>query len=140
MSHALFRPVAGRADEIIDFIMHTEEVSAHPSVEYAIHLACEEIIANITSYAYPAGVDGYIGLDVTDDGKELRIEIRDGGRPFNPVEKETPDVTQSLDSRDIGGLGIYLVLQMMDQVSYSYEEGKNKLVLVKNINKKGSHD
>lgn len=127
----MFQPVAGRADEIIDFIMQTEEVSAHPSVEYAVRLACEEVIVNIISYAYPAGEDGYIELDVSDEGKELRIEICDGGRPFNPIEREAPDVTLHLENRNIGGLGIYLVLRMMDGVAYLYEEGRNKLVLTK---------
>lgn len=140
MSHTLFQPVAGRVDEIMDFIMHTEEVSAHPSVEYAVRLACEEVIVNIISYAYAAGADGYIELDITDEGKELRIEICDGGRPFNPIDKQSPDVTQSLEERNIGGLGIYLVLQTMDRVTYLYEEGKNKLVLTKDTAGGKSHD
>lgn len=140
MSHALFQPVAGRADEIIDFIMHTEEVAAYPAVGYAVRLACEEVIVNIVSYAYPAGEDGYIELDITCEGNRLRIEICDGGRPFNPIERQAPDVTQSLEDRDIGGLGIYLVLQTMDNVTYVYEEGRNKLVLTKHTDGGKSHD
>ena len=140
MSHALFQPVAGRVDEIIDFILHTEEVSAHPAIGYAVRLACEEVIVNIISYAYPAGVDGYIELDITRESNELRIEICDGGKPFNPVERQAPDVTQHLDDRDIGGLGIYLVLQTMDRVTYLYEEGRNKLVLIKHTGGEKSHD
>lgn len=140
MSHTLFQPIAGRVDEIIDFIMHTEEVSAHPSIEYAVRLACEEVIVNIVSYAYPDGLDAYIELDIADDGKELRIEICDSGRPFNPLERQAPDLTQCLEDRDIGGLGIYLVLQMMDGVTYLYEEGKNKLVLMKSIGGGKNHD
>lgn len=140
MSHALFQPIAGRADEIVDFIMHTEEVSAHPSVEYPVRLACEEVVVNIISYAYPAGVDGYIELDVADEDMHLRIELSDGGLPFNPIERQAPDVTQRLEDRDIGGLGIYLVLQMMDRVTYLYEEGKNKLILIKNTLSEKTHD
>lgn len=136
----MFQPVAGRVDEIMDFIMHTEEVSAHPAVEYAVRLACEEVIVNIASYAYPADAEGYIELDIADKGKELRIEICDGGLPFNPMERQAPDVTQSLESRDIGGLGIYLVFQIMDKVTYLYEEGKNKLVLTKNTDGGMNHD
>lgn len=133
MSHTLFQPVTGRADEIIDFIMYTKEVMAYPSVGYAVRLACEEVVVNIISYAYPAGANGYIELDVTNTDKELRIEICDGGRPFNPIEKQAPDLTQCLEERAIGGLGIFLILHMMDRVTYRYEEGKNKLVLTKNI-------
>ncbi len=140
MSHTLFQPVTGRADEIIDFIMYTKEVMAHPSIGYAVRLACEEVVVNIISYAYPAGVNGYIELDVTDTDKELRIEICDGGRPFNPIERQAPDIAQCLEERDIGGLGIFLILRMMDRVTYRYEEGKNKLVLTKNISGGKSHD
>lgn len=140
MSYTLFQPIAGRVDEIMDFIMHTKEVSAHSAVKYAVRLACEELIVNVVSYAYPAGTDGYIELDITDEGEALRIEICDGGKPFNPIEKEAPDVTQCPEDRDIGGLGIYLVLQTMDEVTYQYEEGKNKLVLMKNTGRGKDHD
>lgn len=140
MSHTLFQPVAGRVDEIMDFIMHTEEVSAHPAVKYAVRLACEELIVNVASYAYPVGTDGYVELDITVAGDVLRIEICDGGRPFNPIEKEAPDVTQRPEDRNIGGLGIYLVLQVMDGVTYQYEEGRNKLVLTKNTGGGKGHD
>lgn len=131
MSHALFQPVAGRADEILDFLMHTEEVLACPSLAYAVRISCEEIIVNIISYAYPAGTDGYIWLAVTKDKEELCIEIQDGGIPFNPLERQEPDISQELEEREIGGLGIFLVLQMMDHVEYRHEEGRNKLRLRK---------
>ena len=132
MSHALFRPIAGRSNEIMDFLMHTEEVSAYPSLAYTFRLACEEIIVNIISYAYPVGVEGYIRIDVIETQGELCIEIEDGGIPFNPVEKEEPDITLKLEEREIGGLGIFLVLRLMDVVEYRREGGQNKLVLKKN--------
>lgn len=140
MSHMLFQPLAGRVDEIMDFIMHTEEVSAYPDIGYAVRLACEEVIANIISYAYPEDADGYIEIDIAGEGNGLRIEICDGGRPFNPVKRQIPDVTQRLDDREIGGLGIYLILQTMDKVTYLYEEGRNKLVLTKHTSGGKSHD
>lgn len=135
MSHALFQPIAGKEEEILDFIMQAREVRAHPSVSYAIRLSCEEIIVNIIRYAYPEQTDGYIGIDVTDSGGELRIVIRDGGRPFNPLEKELPDTSLALEDRDIGGLGILLMRQMMDNVSYIHVDGENRLLMVKNIGK-----
>lgn len=140
MSHTLFQPIAGRVNEIMDFIMCSEEVSAHPSVGYAIRLACEEVVVNIISYAYPSSAEGYVELDIADEGGELRIEICDGGSPFNPIEKEAPDVTQRLEDRDIGGLGIYLVFQTMDRVTYRHEDGKNKLVLTKKTTGGKSHE
>lgn len=139
MSHALFQPIAGRAGEIMDFLIHTEEVLTHPSLVYAVRLSCEEIIVNIISYAYPTGTEGYIWLNVTVENEELCIEIHDGGIPFNPVKKYDPDISQELEKREIGGLGIYLVRQMMDDVEYKYEEGKNKLMLKKRLEAGGGN-
>lgn len=133
MSHALFKPIAGRAEEILDFIMQAHEVRAHPSVSYAIRLSCEEIIVNIIRYAYPEQTDGYIDVGITDAGGELCISIRDGGRAFNPLENKLPDTSLALEDRDIGGLGIFLVRQMMDKVNYIHADGENRLLLIKNI-------
>lgn len=133
MSHALFQPIAGREEEILDFIMQAREVRAHPSVSYAIRLSCEEIIVNIIRYAYPQHTDGYISVGITDTGGELCITIRDGGRPFNPLERELPDISLALEDRDIGGLGILLMRQMMDKVSYIHADGENRLLMIKNI-------
>ena len=133
MSHALFQPITGRANEIVGFLIHAEEVSAHPSLAYTVRLACEEVIVNIISYAYPPGKDGYIRLNVTVNQDELCIEIHDGGIPFNPTEKQKPDITQELEEREMGGLGIFLVVQLMDVVVYRREEGENRLTLKKKI-------
>ena len=139
MSHALFQPIIGKADEIMDYLMHTEEVRTYPSLGYTVRLSCEEIIVNIISYAYPPGVNGYIWLNVVVEQEMLCIEIHDGGTPFNPINREDPDIMQDLGEREIGGLGIFLVLQMMDDVEYKYEEGKNKLILKKRIENEGNN-
>lgn len=136
MSHALFRPITGKEDEILDFIMQAPEVRAHPSVSYAVRLVCEEIIVNIIHYAYPGREDGYIGIDIADDGNALRIMISDGGKPFNPLDSERPDTAKALEDREIGGLGIFLVRQMTDGVSYARADGENRLLLVKNTQAK----
>lgn len=133
MSHAFFQPITGRTNEIMDFLMHTKEVQACPSLAYTIRISCEEIIVNIISYAYPPDADGHIRLEVTRDHGKLCIEIQDGGVPFNPLDRQKPDISQQLEEREIGGLGIFLVLEMMDEVEYRNEEGKNKLILRKRI-------
>lgn len=133
MSHAFFQPITGRTNEIMDFLMHTKEVQACPSLAYTVRISCEEIIVNIISYAYPPDADGYIWLEVTRDDGKLCIEIQDGGVPFNPLDRQKPDISQQLEEREIGGLGIFLVLEMMDEVEYRYEERKNKLILKKRI-------
>ena len=59
--------------------------------------------------------------------------MKDGGIPFNPLEKPDPDVTLSAEERKIGGLGIYMMKKTMDEVSYAYEKGENILTMVKKI-------
>lgn len=106
-----------------------------PEVLKSIMLvAVEEIFVNIAHYAY-GGKSGeaIINLDIKQDPKCCRVEFRDHGIPYNPLEKEDPDITLSAEEREIGGLGIYMVKQSMDLVEYRYEDGCNILTLEKHI-------
>jgi anti-sigma regulatory factor (Ser/Thr protein kinase) len=97
-----------------------------------IRLACEEIVMNVTSYAYPKDADGFLDVEIK---KTDRIIIRftDGGVPFNPLELKMPDTTLSWKLRHIGGLGIFLVTKKMDDVRYEYLDNKNVLTIEKRI-------
>jgi anti-sigma regulatory factor (Ser/Thr protein kinase) len=63
----------------------------------------------------------------------LTITFRDSGIPYNPLEKPSPDISSPASARKIGGLGIFLVQKYSDQLSYSYEDGENRLSLQKTI-------
>ena len=89
-----------------------------------IKLAHEEAVTNVIQYAYP---------DKKDQDKRLTIVITDTGIGFNPLERQEPDLTLSLEERPTGGLGIYLVKQLMTEVSYSRSAGKNILTMAKDI-------
>ena len=97
-------------------------------------IAVEEIFVNIAHYAY-GGKSGeaIINLDIQQDPKCCRVEFRDHGIPYNPLEKADPDITLSAEEREIGGLGIYMVKQSMDKVEYRYEDGCNILTIEKSI-------
>ena len=95
-------------------------------------MACEEIIMNVTSYAYPEDADGFLDVDIQKTDR-MTIRFEDGGVPFNPLEKEKPDTGLSWDKRRIGGLGIFLFRRKMDDVRYTYENGKNVLTIEKVI-------
>ena len=112
-----------------------------------INLALEEAVSNVMLYAYPGtggnvfvefnrGVTGE-GLPVTGDGLrvtgELVFTISDSGIPFDPTQQKEADITLSAEEREIGGLGIHLVRQIMDEVSYERVDDKNVLTLIKNI-------
>ena len=99
-----------------------------------IGVAVEEIFVNIALYAYkPETGKADITFDVDKEKKEAIITFRDKGVAFNPLEKQDPDVTQSAEDRPIGGLGIFLVRQIMDDIRYERKDNKNILTLTKNI-------
>ena len=89
-----------------------------------IGVCVEEIFVNVASYAYESGEgDCIVRLEVEneEDGGKCAITIIDSGKPFNPLLKEEPDITSSADERQIGGLGIFMVKNTMDNVVYKYE-------------------
>lgn len=99
-----------------------------------ISIAVEEIYVNIAHYAYnPEVGHATVLCEIAEDPLQVTIQFLDNGKPFNPLAKEDADITLSADERDIGGLGIYMVKQTMDNVSYSHEEGKNILTLTKTL-------
>lgn len=134
MKELRFQPIAGRAEEIIDAILRTSEVASCPNELYAIHLVCEELVVNIVSYAYPDGAEGYLKILVEKEGGCIVLCFIDGGVAFNPLERDMPDVSLPLEERQIGGLGIFLTLQMMDEVLYKREENENILTIKKRVN------
>ena len=66
------------------------------------------------------------------DGK-VTLRFSDNGRPYDPTEKPDPDTTQSAEEREVGGLGIFMVKKLMDEVTYEYADGSNILTLVKSL-------
>ena len=133
MSKLHFQPVKGQAREILTAILKSPEVaSCNLKETLALRLACEEIVMNVTTYAYPEGVDGFLDVAIQ---KTDRIVIRfeDGGVPFNPLEQIAPNTKLSWKKRRVGGLGIFLISRKMDDVRYVYENHKNVLTIEKVI-------
>jgi anti-sigma regulatory factor (Ser/Thr protein kinase) len=98
-------------------------------------VAAEEVFANIANYAYnPDKGDVQIAVDSQEGKARIVLAFADSGSPFNPLEKEDPDITLSADEREVGGLGIFMVKNMMDDVTYKREDGKNVLTLIKELN------
>jgi sigma-B regulation protein RsbU (phosphoserine phosphatase) len=99
-----------------------------------IRLAVEEIFVNISSYAYDPSVGpAEVRCEVLQDPLRVVIQFLDGGKPFDPLAGEDSDTSeQALLERD-GGLGILLVKETMDEVSYEYKDGRNILTILKNL-------
>ena len=98
-------------------------------------LVAEELLVNVFSYAYPSGVEGeaVISLDVVNfDGEDkLVFKVVDWGEPFNPFEEAPePDLSLDIDSRPIGGLGIFLIKQVSEKQTYRYIDNTNSIWIV----------
>ena len=117
--------------EMMDFISALCE-SMPPQTAFDITLACEELLVNIASYAYPNGEGEYtLRFENDTDNRKVTLIFEDTGIPFNPLSKEDPDLTVPMAERKIGGLGIMMVRKRMDSVGYVYAEGKNILTVMK---------
>lgn len=124
-----FEPISGKVEEIVEYIMDVPELPADEGIKFKVRLCAEEAVVNIVDYAYPDCRDGFIDVGTeTADGCFI-LTLRDGGTPFDPLANPDPDITLSADERKIGGLGIFLCKQMMDEVSYSYLDGCNILTM-----------
>ena len=98
-------------------------------------LVIEEMVSNVIFYAYdPQQQEAAIELRFTWEAGMVSILLRDWGKPFDPTAKEDPDITLSVDDRPIGGLGIFMVKQLMDEVRYERVGSSNLLTLQKRIN------
>lgn len=123
-------------EEVQQFIeSYLEQDNCPPKECIRILIAVEEIYVNIAHYAYPdENADGKgmvrIVLDDSTSGN-IKITFYDDGKPFNPLAKEDPDINLSSEKRKIGGLGIYMVKNNMDQVTYSYKDKQNILSIEK---------
>ena len=90
-----------------------EELGCSIKVQTQIDVAVEEIFVNIASYAYTDGTGtANIRIEYSEEDSTLSITFKDRGIPYNPLEKEDPDVTLSAEERGIGGLGIYMVKKL----------------------------
>ena len=128
-----YDPISGKSGAIIEDVMATPEVDSLPfELNMRIRLCVEEVVENVVNYAYDSG-SGYMEVVTSLVGGVWRIVFEDAGVPFNPLDKEDPDITLSAEDRPIGGLGIFLCKQMMDRVEYRYEKGCNILTMEKKI-------
>ena len=99
-----------------------------------LRLACEEIVVNVTSYAYSPDDEGWLDVQIQKTDRVV-IRFEDGGVPFNPLEQKMPDTSLSWKKRRIGGLGVFLLRRKMDDIRYAYEDHKNILSIEKVISK-----
>ena len=102
--------VQGFVDEALD------QVPCTPETRLQLQIAVEELFVNIASYAYaPDRGEAVIGCRVEQESPSITIQFRDWGKPFDPLAKKDADITLSAEERGIGGLGIYMVKNTMEE-------------------------
>ena len=130
--------VPAEVSELGEFIGRLEsfcdECGVDQSEKSKLLVAAEEIFVNIAYYAYPDALKEHIQetsivFKYIKPLREISLTFSDSGVPYNPFEKEDPDITLSAEERQVGGLGIYMVKQMMDSVAYEYKNKQNILTM-----------
>ena len=104
-----------------------EELECPMKISMKMLIAFDEIFSNIVNYSGAKE----IWLQVLVEDGNLIVRFVDDGKAYNPLEHEDPDTTLSLEDREIGGLGIFMVKKTMDDVQYAYQDGQNMLSLIK---------
>lgn len=131
--------VPARWESIEHLLSFVDTLETHMELSedqaYLLRLVVEEIATNIVKYSYDHHVDGMIELVCETGDGELRVIIRDHGRPFDPRDCPPPDMSENVMERSIGGLGIFLVREMCDTLSYQHDtsSGWNELVVIKKL-------
>ena len=109
------------------------ECSLTPDVVFNVNLVLEEAIVNVINYAYPKEKHESIYLSAQLHEGSIVFVLTDTGMQFDPTKAPEADITLSLEDRPIGGLGIFLIRQIMNEVSYERIDGKNVLTLSKKL-------
>lgn len=130
MTAEFTRSVAAEIGELPDLLDAIEawlgEAGMPPADAARIMIAFDELLSNIANYG-----GGSIIVRIRLDAGVMCATIADDGPPFDPLALPAPDTGAGIDERAIGGLGIHLVREMMDEVSYAYEDGRNRLTFRK---------
>ena len=111
-----------------------DERGVPPPGLYAANLCVEELLVNIVNHGYGGGAAPDVEVDIEASPQAWVIEISDGAAPFDPTKDAvTPNLEANLDDRLIGGLGVHLVKQLTDEMSYMRIQGRNQVRLMKRL-------
>ncbi len=119
---------------IQDYIQHHVVLAGiHAKQAFSIQLIVEEVIVNIISHAYRNTDPGIITIGIEFSGDTVSISFSDTGPPFDPLGATPPDITEGINERSVGGLGILMVTQMADGIEYHRCDNKNILTVMINM-------
>ena len=135
MSKITFNASFDILDEIRDVVGDVaRQVGFSDKEIYSIQLAADEASSNIIEHAYAGVKNGKLEVECIVFDRGIKIVMRDHGKPFNPASVPEPNVKADLSDRKIGGLGMYLMRKLMDEVNYEASaESGNILTMIKRM-------
>lgn len=130
MKEISVHPFLANTEAVAEFVEQTLTEEGCPmAIIFKMNMAADELFSNIAHYSEASDATVHAGVV---DGSAVLI-FEDNGIEYDPTKQREPDVTSSLEEREIGGLGIFLVQKTMDEIRYSYTDGKNNLYIRKKI-------
>lgn len=141
MNELMHCKISNKLSEMPKVLEQFEEFAEKNNLPFALtqkmNIVMDELLNNIISYGFEDEKEHFLEVDVEILGQQLIVSFTDDGTPFNPFSNAPPDTRLSIDERNIGGLGIHLVKNLMDECNYKRETNKNIITLIKyNINAK----
>ncbi len=123
-----------KVDEKLDNF--AEQFGVPPAIAATFHIIFDDLLNNVISYGFNDEQRHFIDISLGLTANSLTVSIADDGVPFNPLAETAPDTTLSIEDRPIGGLGIHIVVNMVDDISYQRTADKNVLTLTKSFKSK----
>ena len=120
-----------RVAEFMESVCDELQLDMHQAMK--LQLAMEEMVTNVIFYAYPKGTNADITLTAESDGQELTFVLSDTGKPFDPTAKEDADIESNPMDREQGGMGILIVKNIMNEVTYQRLGETNQLTMKKKL-------
>lgn len=129
--------IDNRIEEISSLALKLEKLAKDwklpPELTMNINLVVEEALSNIIFYAFKSEEKHKIKIDISLQKNEILMKFKDSGFEFNPLNQTAPDIELPAEERPIGGLGIFLISQIMDEMNYKRQNNQNVLTLKKSI-------
>ena len=112
-----------------------QQLNMVQEVVFKIELVLEEALTNVVHYAYPEGAgEMEVGCSL-EDHKRFCLCVKDWGLRFNPLERPDPEMSEEISERQVGGLGIYLIRHLVDELQYQWQEGENLMTFCFHLSK-----
>ena len=135
MTNRTFPAKTEALSDILGFVDQMLDSFGCPmKIQTAVCVAIEELFVNVAHYAYgDSEGDVILGIGFDEVNRAVTFRMTDKGIPFDPLKKADPDITQPAETREIGGLGIFIAKKTMDAITYAYANGENILTMIKKI-------